>query len=193
MEVGPLIFLRIIAVLFVSSAAGDLNRNKYSWGLFAFFLPSLSMIFIGLQKKLFPNLGLTSVMSSDEKVQVLLSHAIKSKNDLSYTDSLYFLDELLKLSPGNKDALQLVDNINKERQLLSISDNEIAKLPKFSRKTNSDMTIKIIHRDGICVDAVVIGKDGIAADGWYEWDSDLGLYRVRVTNGKIVEKEIIDC
>lgn len=50
--VAELLLIRVVAVLWVTSLAGDMNRNKGFWGVFAFFFPSVSFIFIGLQRKL---------------------------------------------------------------------------------------------------------------------------------------------
>ena len=51
MSFATLIF-RIVSTIWVISIAKKQNRDTTGWGLFAFFLPSLSLIFAGLNKKL---------------------------------------------------------------------------------------------------------------------------------------------
>jgi hypothetical protein len=47
------LIIRIIIVFYVIEIAKRQNRNTTGWGWFAFFMPTISLIIIGLQKKLF--------------------------------------------------------------------------------------------------------------------------------------------
>ena len=44
--------LRIIITIYCVSKAGKLNRNTLRWGLFAFFIPILAIIWIQFMKPL---------------------------------------------------------------------------------------------------------------------------------------------
>lgn len=44
--------IRIVFVFWVVSIAKEQNRNRLDWGIFAFFLPTISLIVIVYQKKL---------------------------------------------------------------------------------------------------------------------------------------------
>lgn len=46
------LIFRVIITIWVVSIAKNLNRDKTEWGVFAFFLPSLCLIIIGLKKKI---------------------------------------------------------------------------------------------------------------------------------------------
>lgn len=50
------LILRIVITIWVVNIARFRNRETWSWGLFAFFLPAVSLIFIGQQRKLKPKL-----------------------------------------------------------------------------------------------------------------------------------------
>lgn len=47
------LLIRIIAVIWVTTIARRQNRNTTSWGIFAFLLPSISLIIIGQTKKFY--------------------------------------------------------------------------------------------------------------------------------------------
>ena len=46
------LIIRLVVVVSVTDLAKKLNRSSFEWGLFAFFLPSIVLILIGLQRKL---------------------------------------------------------------------------------------------------------------------------------------------
>ena len=46
------LLIRVVVIGAVSQYASKLNRDSTSWGVFAFFLPAISLIVIGQQKKL---------------------------------------------------------------------------------------------------------------------------------------------
>lgn len=50
------LFYRIFIIYWVVNIANRQNRETLGWGLFAFFLPSIALIIIGQQKKLFAKL-----------------------------------------------------------------------------------------------------------------------------------------
>ena len=66
-----LLITRIIIVASVVNIAKRQNRDPFGWGLFAFFLPSIALIIIGLQKKLATDMEIDDSLPSDVKSKVL--------------------------------------------------------------------------------------------------------------------------
>jgi len=63
-------FLRIIVTIWCSNIAKRQNRDSFGWGFFAFMLPSLALIIIGLQRKLKKNnLSTQNNTDVDSKIQ----------------------------------------------------------------------------------------------------------------------------
>ena len=75
--------MRIIVTSWVANIAKRQNRNKFSWGTFAFFLPSVALIVIGTQKKLSSKVRINSVndddQSSEENKQDFTDEDIKKR------------------------------------------------------------------------------------------------------------------
>ena len=78
-----ILVLRIIITSWVANIAKRQNRNKLSWGTFAFFLPSVALILIGTQKKLSSKVRINSVndddQSSEENKQDFTDEDIKKR------------------------------------------------------------------------------------------------------------------
>lgn len=45
-----LFFVRIIITIYCTNKAGELNRSKFGWGMFGFFLPLVALIWIQFMK-----------------------------------------------------------------------------------------------------------------------------------------------
>ncbi|MBK9555670.1 MAG: hypothetical protein IPO47_07510 [Bacteroidetes bacterium] len=71
--------IRIFVTVWVVSIANRQNRNSTGWGWFAFFLPSISLIIIGLLNKLPLKINIDSSLSIDEKITILKQKATELK------------------------------------------------------------------------------------------------------------------
>lgn len=67
--------LRIIIANWVSNIANRQNRNTFSWGLLAFFFPSVSLIIIGLLKKIKYQVKVNSALTPIENFNALEKEA----------------------------------------------------------------------------------------------------------------------
>ena len=185
-----LLLIRIVGVLWVTSLAGDMNRNKIFWGVFALLFPSLSFIFIGLQRKLLIKIVTNKDFSDQENSKVLFSKAQEFKRKFLLSDSVRHAEAAVRLDGNNLLAKELLEKSKNEMRFL---ENNQGKDPyTVFRKTFCGKSIRIISPSGIAVGACIFDEDGISNDAIYRWRTDSGYYEIDVKSGKIAEKKIYD-
>lgn len=99
--------LRVLITVWVVNIATRQNRNSTSWGWFAFFLPSIALIVIGLLKKLKLKIELNDSMSDNEKVDILLDKAKRLFASVRYTECKELLDKSIELDNKNLECIRL--------------------------------------------------------------------------------------
>jgi tetratricopeptide (TPR) repeat protein len=97
--------MRIIVAIIVVDNAGQLNRDKSAWGVFAFILPIPALIALGLSRKLKVVPRVMEGVSDSEQCKLWLSEAVQLKESDRINDALIYLDEILNLDAGYSPAL----------------------------------------------------------------------------------------
>lgn len=177
--IGSLI-IRILAVVLVTKVANRQNRETFGWGVFAFFLPSLALIIIGLQKKIFLKVEVDESKSNEENSQLLCEKSIYLLNDKKYNESIRFAEAAIKLDTNNKLAKDTLTNIRLEipfDQIFNRTEQIVC------RKTKDDKILTIISKNYQTIGAKVFIEDKVAPDGEYEYLKD--NRKVIVKDGKI--------
>ncbi|MBT7996063.1 MAG: DUF4339 domain-containing protein [Bacteroidetes bacterium] len=100
------LILRIIIVVTVSGAAGRQNRNKTNWGIFAFFIPLLAMIIIGLMRKLKIEIKYDESLTQETNFRHLLNQAEKFEEKSRYSESIEILNKLLAIDMKYHEGLK---------------------------------------------------------------------------------------
>lgn len=89
--------VRIFAIIWVVNIAKRQNRNFNSWGWFAFFLPSLTLMIIGLLKKLPLKIEIDGTLTIDEQIIILKQKAEELKNDMRFNEARSILLKIKEL------------------------------------------------------------------------------------------------
>lgn len=99
------VLARIPLSIYIVQITKRLNRNPFVWGIFGFFLPTFTLIIIGLlKKKMLKNIDLSNYITKEQKVEHCLYNAEKNFRKNRYTDSLVYLNRLLDLDPSHNEA-----------------------------------------------------------------------------------------
>lgn len=177
--VGSLI-LRIIAVFIAVNTANRQNRETFGWGIFAFFLPSIALITIGLQKKIFLKVEVDESKSNEENSQLLCEKSINLLSDKKYNESIRFAEKAIELDSNNKLAKDTLTNIRIEipfDQIFNKTEQIVC------RKTKDEKILTIISKNYQTIGAKVFIEDKVAPDGEYEYLKD--KRKIIVKDGKI--------
>jgi len=83
-----LLVFRIIVTSTVVNIAKRQNRDTSGWGVLAFFLPSIALIVIGLQKKLTTKIIIDDSLPADIKINELQAQANRFMSEEKYKDAL---------------------------------------------------------------------------------------------------------
>lgn len=99
------VLARIPLSIYVVQIAGRLNRNQIVWGIFGFFLPTFTLIVIGLlKKKMLKNIDLSNYITKWQRVEYCMEKAKKNFKKNRYTDSLIYLNKLLGLDSSYNEG-----------------------------------------------------------------------------------------
>lgn len=95
--------LRICVTTWCVNIAKTLNRNKTGWGLFAFFLPDIALISIGMQKKILysRNYFTKTIEGKSTENNNIASDLAEEKK---YLEALFFSDKSIEFNPNNHSA-----------------------------------------------------------------------------------------
>lgn len=136
--------LRIFIVIWCVNVAKELNRSKAAWGLFAFFLPSIALIFIGLKKRLSysPEYISKSDMGKAEEINNLAYRYAKAQH---FQYALFLVNKSIELEPEVHAAFDTRGYI---KYFLKDYHGALADLNK-SIEMNPNYAIKYYHRGSI--------------------------------------------
>jgi hypothetical protein len=185
------IFIKILiatAIAFwVVKIAKRQNRNEILWGVFAFILPGLILIIIGLLNKKPLVIKLDTNLSAHDQSEVLISKAKGFKKDGRFHEALVLLEEVKKINPVYPEIDFEIETIRK-----NIITSEI----NYKRSQEKLITGEIIevkiadHTDQVVGAEVLIDgltpKDGVVR----LLDKD---YRYEIKNGRISNEYFIEC
>jgi tetratricopeptide (TPR) repeat protein len=98
--------LRILVTNWVVNIAKRQNRETWGWGFLAFFLPSIALIIIGLQKKLRYTLQIDSNLPITQQVDILLQKANQFYDDKRYLECCLVCNKIIELDEECNSALK---------------------------------------------------------------------------------------
>jgi hypothetical protein len=178
-SLGALV-LRVFVTIWVVAIAKRQNRETFGWGALAFFLPSIALIIIGQQRKLFAKFEINDSLSNEENSQILCDKAISFLNNKMYNDSIRFAEKAIELDASNKLA---VDTLTKARLEVPVNEISNKQTQIVYRQTRDNKILKIVSKKFQTIGADVFIDDIVAPDGEYAYLNDSRKLIVR--NGKI--------
>lgn len=176
------LILRIIVVSMVVSTANRQNRQTFGWGVFAFFLPSIALIVIGAQKKLFLKIEIDENNSNKENSEILCEKSIILLNDRKFEESFRFAEKAIELDSNNNLAKETF-----EKAKLQIPIDKLLKkgIKVIFRETVDGRTLKIVSNDYKIIGSQVFIDDKIAPDDEYAYTCEKRNFVLIVSDGKI--------
>ena len=102
---------RILITVWVVNISDMQNRNKIGWGIFAFILPTLALIIIGLLKKKIRNVRVDGFVSKKQKLDYCLVEANKFYHKKRLIDSLAYLNKALEIDEYNENARDMREKV----------------------------------------------------------------------------------
>lgn len=146
------LILRITIIIWIVNMAKEMERDKFGWGAFAFFLPSIALIFIGQKKGKVINQNNekkhTSTLDNNEKTLIKddIKNFSEQKNILEelktngiISDSEY--ENKLKLIIDNEDRI-----IEQEKnELIKIKVNQ--RIEPFIKKLSELTKLNILSNE----------------------------------------------
>jgi tetratricopeptide (TPR) repeat protein len=101
------LLIRIAITYYVGNIASRQNRNSTGWSWFAFFLPSIALIVIGLLQKLRLKIQLDGNLSNDQQVAILLSKANQLFSDNRYSEVVVIMNKAFEIENQNFKCIRL--------------------------------------------------------------------------------------
>lgn len=178
-SIGILVF-RIFIIIWVVNIAKRQNRETFGWGLLAFFLPSIALIIIGQQKKLFAKFGIDNILSDKENSLILTEKAQVFLDDKKYNECIRFVEKALELYQNNKKASDLLIKAKLQIPVNQVSDKQTQIV---YRETKDNKILKIVSQNYQTTGASVFINDDIAPNGEYHYLND--NRKLIVKDGKI--------
>lgn len=177
---------RIFVTDWIVGIAKRQNRNQTGWGWFAFFLPSLALIIIGLLKKLQLKIDLDSSLSIEEQSNILRTRALELKMEGRMKEALSIFQKIEELNP---DFPNVVDEITKCKNEIDISKSNLVTIRKFL------FNGQILEYERSIYDYQIKGAK-VRIDGLVPDDCIVRLkyedYRYEISNGKVSQRFFID-
>ena len=172
--------IRIFITVWVVNIAKSQNRETFGWGIFALFLPSIALIIIGQQKKIFAKFNIDNRLSNEENSLILTEKAKTFINENKFNECIRFTEKAIELDQNNKKATDLLLEARLQIPLNDIS-NKYTQV--VYRETKDKQILKIVSLNYQTIGANVFINDIIAPDGEYYYLND--NRKLTVKEGKI--------
>jgi hypothetical protein len=174
------LILRILLIIWVINIAKRQNRNTTAWGILAFFFPSIALIIVGLQNKLFKNIDIDNSLSNSENSLMLTEKALYFMKDKKFNECIRFAEKAIELDQNNIKASELILKAKLQIPVHEVSNKQVQTV---YRETIDNKLLKIISKNYETIGALVFINDEIASDGEYQYLND--NRRLIVKDGKI--------
>lgn len=115
------LIVRLGVVFWVGTIANRQNRAVKTWKWFSFFLPSISLIIIGLLKKLKLSIIIDGTLPQNIQLDILNNKAKMLYNEKRYKECIDVINESLKIDSNNLDSMFLIAKSNFELELFDDS------------------------------------------------------------------------
>ena len=128
---------RILITIWVVSLAKVQNRNQIGWGIFAFILPTLSLIIIGLLRKKIKTVNLDRFINNKQKIEYCINKAAECLSKENTFDSLAYINAAIKMDENNIQVRELRGKILFQLKNLEAASDDF--LFVLRGNTNADM------------------------------------------------------
>jgi hypothetical protein len=172
--------IRIFITIWVVNIAKKQNRETFVWGLFSFLLPSVALIVIGQQKKLFLKFNIDNSLTNEENSIILTEKAEVYLNDNKYNECIRFSEKAIELDINNTKASEI---LLKARLQISVYEITNKHTQVVYREIKNNQILKIVSKNYETIGASVFINELIAPDGEYEYLKD--NRKIKVKTGKI--------
>jgi tetratricopeptide (TPR) repeat protein len=115
------IIVRLGVVYRVGIIANRQNRAVKTWKWFSFFLPSISLIIIGLLRKLKLSIKIDGNLPQKVQLDILNNKAKMLYNEKRYKECIDVINHALKIDSNNLDSMFLIAKSNFELELFDDS------------------------------------------------------------------------
>ncbi len=174
------VVLRVFVTIWIVAIAKRQNRETFGWGVLAFLVPSIALIIIGLQKKIFPKFEINASLSNEESSQILCGKAVAFLDNKKYNESIRFAEKAIELNTSNELAFATLTKARLEMPVTEIANKQTQIV---YRQTRDNKILKIVSKRFQTIGAEVFIADILAPDGEYAYLNDNKKLIVR--NGKI--------
>lgn len=99
--------LRIAVTFWVVNIAKRQNRNSTGWGWFAFFIPILALIVIGLLKKLKLKITIDGNLPTNEQVEILYTKADEFYKNERFSECIELMNAALDIDDNSHQCIIL--------------------------------------------------------------------------------------
>jgi hypothetical protein len=181
------LILRICVTIWVVNIAKRQNRETFGWGLFAFLLPSISLIVIATRKKLFANIQIIEGLDNEQNSKILSDKAQEFYNENKYSECVRFSEKAIELNANNEIAAEI---LKKSKVTIAEINNVGSSIQTVYRETTDDKLLKIVAKLNQTIGADVFIDDLPAPDGIYNYKA--GSHKLIIENGKIKERYFIE-
>lgn len=117
--------LRILVTIWVVAIAKRQNRNQSGWGWFAFFLPSIALIIIGVLKKMTLKIELDNSLSLEEQSNILNAKALSLISDGRINEALSILQKIIEINPSFANIGNDIKNLQNKIAASKIRKNNV--------------------------------------------------------------------
>ena len=145
-SIGSLI-LRIFITVWVLNIAKRQNRETFGWGLFALFLPSIALIIIGQQKKIFAKFDIDNSLSNEENSLLLAEKAQAYFIDNKFNECIRFTEKAIEFDIKNKKASELLVKARLQIPINEISNKKTQVVYRNERQTNTENRFQKLSND----------------------------------------------
>lgn len=177
-----ILIIRIIITIWVTNIALRQNRAPFIWGLFAFLLPAISLIAIGLLKSKNEIYRINNSLNDSENSEILYNESKHYLKENDFYKSLKLLKKAIQLNPQNNAAINLFKKIALDIPIHSIKNKEIQVV---FREMNDGKIFKIVSKNYETIGASVFFDGRVVEDGEFQYLSD--NRKILIKEGKIIE------
>jgi hypothetical protein len=174
------LILRIFITFWVINIAKKQNRETFGWGFFAFCLPSIALIIIGKQKKIFAKFEVDNSLSNEENSLILTKRAQTFLNEKKFNECIRFTEKAIEFDINNKKASDL---LVKARLQIPVSEVSNKHTQVVFRETVDKQILKIVSKNYQSIGASVFINEKIAPDGEYIYLNE--SKKLKIKDGKI--------
>jgi len=158
------IIIRILITFWVIRIAKKQNRIVSFWAILAFLFPAVTLIIVGLLKKIMLQIELDDNLNDTENCEQICGKANDYLGDKLYSNSLFLAEKAIELFPFELIAIETYEKVLLEIPLSEIPNK---KIQTVLRETIDGGKLKIVCKKYETIGAKVYLGNNPAPDGVY--------------------------